>query len=163
MKYTFLPQMLPAYAATETFRDLNKKHVEVCLQGGAAEPDQPRAIARSSGRPTWSACSAPTRNQRGNWSASATRPPAASLYVARPLRITDAGLPALPQHGRRRTPDHDRTLRPGQRLRLELQRNGGRADHLGARAGAARGAPNRPSRCFMGSVAAVFIANRRDG
>ena len=46
-------------------------------------------------------------------------PTGRSFYVARPIRIAQPDLPALPQHGRRRAEDDDRALRPGQRLRLD--------------------------------------------
>ena len=47
-------------------------------------------------------------------------------------------LPRVPQHGRRRAEDHDRPVRPRQRLRLEDGRGHRRADRVGADGGADR-------------------------
>ena len=41
LKYVFLPQTVPAYAATEQFNDLRKKHTRLRVQGGDAQSDQP--------------------------------------------------------------------------------------------------------------------------
>jgi HAMP domain-containing protein len=42
MKYTFLPQSLPAYAAAEVFSDLRKKHTEYGYKEAALNPTNPR-------------------------------------------------------------------------------------------------------------------------
>jgi hypothetical protein len=82
MKYVFLPQTVPAYAATEQFNELRKKHPDLRIQGGHAQPHQSRAIARSTGKPTSSTSSA-TRRRREIIGERDT-PTGRSLYLARP-------------------------------------------------------------------------------
>src|SRR5437773_23185 len=42
MKYTFLPQSVPAYSATEVFSDLRKKHTEYGYKEAVLNPTNPR-------------------------------------------------------------------------------------------------------------------------
>ena len=42
MKYTFLPQSVPAYSATEVFNDLRKKHTEYGYKEAVLNPTNPR-------------------------------------------------------------------------------------------------------------------------
>src|SRR5450631_4607601 len=42
MKYSFLPQSVPAYSATEVFAELNKKHVEYGYKEAVLNPTNPR-------------------------------------------------------------------------------------------------------------------------
>ena len=42
MKYTFLPQSVPAYSATEVFNDLRKKHSEYGYKEAVLNPTNPR-------------------------------------------------------------------------------------------------------------------------
>ncbi|NML13625.1 Tll0287-like domain-containing protein [Azohydromonas caseinilytica] len=87
MKYTFLPQTIPAYSATEVFNDLRKKHVEYGYKEAVLNPTNPRDRAVE-----WEADI--VTQFRGN--AEATElvgdrdtPTGRSFYVARPIRITN--------------------------------------------------------------------------
>src|SRR5664279_3295244 len=42
MKYVFLPQSVPAYAATEQFNDLRKKHPDYTYKEATLNPSNPR-------------------------------------------------------------------------------------------------------------------------
>src|SRR4030095_14408347 len=42
MKYSFLPQSVPAYSATEVFNDLRKKHTEYGYKEAVLNPTNPR-------------------------------------------------------------------------------------------------------------------------
>lgn len=87
MKYSFLPQSIPAYSATEVFNDLRKKHVEYGYKEAVLNPTNPRDRAVE-----WEADI--VTQFRGN--AEATEligdrdtPTGRSFYVARPIRITN--------------------------------------------------------------------------
>jgi protein-histidine pros-kinase len=87
MKYTFLPQSIPAYSATEVFNDLRKKHDEYGYKEAVLNPTNPRDRAVE-----WEADI--VTQFRGN--AEATEligdrdtPTGRSFYVARPIRITN--------------------------------------------------------------------------
>jgi protein-histidine pros-kinase len=97
MDKQFLPQTVPAYAATETLAELRKKYPNYDYKEATLNPTNP-ATGRRTGRPTWSTASATAPTARRS-PASATRPPAA-LYIAHPIRIETAA--CLPCHS---TPD----------------------------------------------------------
>lgn len=85
MKYTFLPQTIPAYSATEVFNDLRKKHDEYGYKEAVLNPTNPRDRAVE-----WEADI--VTQFRGN--AEATEligdretPTGRSFYVARPIRV----------------------------------------------------------------------------
>jgi FOG: HAMP domain len=85
MKYTFLPQSVPAYSATEVFHDLRKKHEEYGYKEAVLNPTNPRDRAVE-----WEADI--VTQFRGN--AEATEligdrdtPTGRSFYVARPIRV----------------------------------------------------------------------------
>jgi protein-histidine pros-kinase len=87
MKYTFLPQSIPAYSATEVFNDLRKKHDEYGYKEAVLNPTNPRDRAVE-----WEADI--VTQFRGN--AEATEiigdretPTGRSFYVARPIRISN--------------------------------------------------------------------------
>lgn len=88
MKYTFLPQSIAAYSATEVFNDLRKKHTEYSYKEAVLNPTNPRDRAVE-----WET---DVVNQfRGNAEATElignrATPTGGSFYVARPLRITNA-------------------------------------------------------------------------
>jgi HAMP domain-containing protein len=88
MKYTFLPQMLPAYAATETFRDLNKKHAEYSYKEAVLNPTNPRD--RAVEWETDVVSQFRSNNDQKELVGERDTPTGRSFYVARPLRITNA-------------------------------------------------------------------------
>jgi methyl-accepting chemotaxis protein len=87
MKYTFLPQSVPAYAATEVVNDLRKKYSEYAYKEAMLNPTNPRDRAVD-----WEA---DLINQFRNGTVSGEifgereTPNGGSLYFARPLKITD--------------------------------------------------------------------------
>ena len=83
MKYVFLPQSVPAYAATKQFNALHKKHPDYFYNDATLNPSN-GATARPTGRPTSSTCSARRPAAViGERDTSAGR----SLYLARPIQI----------------------------------------------------------------------------
>ena len=60
MKYTFLPQTVPAYAATEQFNELRKKHPDYTYKEATLNPTNPRnrATGPTIGKQTSSTSSA---------------------------------------------------------------------------------------------------------
>jgi protein-histidine pros-kinase len=87
LKYTFLPQSVPAYAATEQFNDLRKKYPDYSYKEATLNPTNPRDRATD-----WEA---DVVNQFRN-DASKTElvgerdtPTGRSLYLARPITIKD--------------------------------------------------------------------------
>ena len=89
LKYEFLPQTVPAYAATEQFNELRKKHPGLRVQGSDAQSDQPaRPRDRLGGG----------RRQRLPQHGDDTReligerdtPTGRSLYLARPIQVKSA-------------------------------------------------------------------------
>jgi len=89
MKYTFLPQTVPAYAATEVLNELRKKYPEYSYKEAMLNPTNPRDRAVD-----WEA---DLINQFRNGSAKGElfgerdTPSGGALYFARPLQITDGG------------------------------------------------------------------------
>ena len=136
LKYTFLPQTVPAYAATETFNDLRKKHPDYGYKEATLNPTNPRDRASD-----WEADvvhafrNAPDDQGAGRRARHPDRPRALP-------RAADPDhqrrVPGVPQHGRRRAQDDGRPLRHRQRLRLEDERDHRRAGGLGADVGADR-------------------------
>ncbi|HEY1392501.1 MAG TPA: DUF3365 domain-containing protein [Methylibium sp.] len=87
MKYSFLPQSVPAYAATEVFNDLRKKHAEYSFKEAVLNPTNPRDRAVE-----WE--SDIVNQFRGNKDlgellGDRETPTGGSFYIARPIRISD--------------------------------------------------------------------------
>ncbi|HJW10719.1 MAG TPA: DUF3365 domain-containing protein [Albitalea sp.] len=87
MKYSFLPQSVPAYSATEVFNDLRKKHSEYGYKEAVLNPTNPRDRASD-----WEADL--VTQFRGNKDMTELvgdrdTPTGRSFYVARPIRITN--------------------------------------------------------------------------
>jgi len=84
--YTFLPQSVPAYSATEIFADLHKKHPEFSYKEATLNPTNPRDRAIE-----WeSDIIAQYRNGTGG-EISGTRatPSGDAFYVTRPIQISN--------------------------------------------------------------------------
>ena len=88
LRYTFLPQSVPAYAATEQFNDLRKKYPDYSYKEATLNPTNPRDRATD-----WEA---DVVNQFRNGTAKGSelvgeRDTAAgpALYLARPIQIKD--------------------------------------------------------------------------
>jgi HAMP domain-containing protein len=94
MKYTFLPQSVPAYSATEVLNGLKKNFPEYSYKEATLNPTNPRDRAAD-----WEA---DVVNQfRGGGSGhelvgERDTPTGRSLYIARPIQIADAA--CLPCH-----------------------------------------------------------------
>ncbi len=85
MKYTFLPQSVPAYSATEVFDDLRKKHNEYGYKEAVLNPTNPRNRAVD-----WEAdIITQFRNNKDYTEILGDRetPNGGSFYVARPIRV----------------------------------------------------------------------------
>jgi protein-histidine pros-kinase len=88
LRYSFLPQSVPDYAATEQFNDLRKKYPDYSYKEATLNPTNPRDRATD-----WEA---DVVNQFRNGQAKAElvgereTPNGKSLYLARPIQITDA-------------------------------------------------------------------------
>jgi HAMP domain-containing protein len=88
MKYTFLPQSIPAYSAVELFNDLRKKHTEYNYKEAVLNPTNPRNRAVE-----WE--SDVVGRFRGGKEipeivGERDTPTGKSYYVARPIKITNA-------------------------------------------------------------------------
>ncbi|HXW63754.1 MAG TPA: DUF3365 domain-containing protein [Burkholderiaceae bacterium] len=87
MKYTFLPQTVPAYAATEVLNELRKKYPEYSYKEAMLNPTNPRDRAVE-----WEA---DLINQfrngtlKGEFYGERETPNGGALYFARPLKISD--------------------------------------------------------------------------
>ena len=85
MKYKFLPQTVPAYAATEQFNELRKKHPDYAYKEATLNPSNPRNRASD-----WEA---DVVNVFRNMSATTEiigerdTPTGRSLYLARPIQV----------------------------------------------------------------------------
>ena len=87
MKYTFLPQSVPAYSATEVFNDLRKKHSEYGYKEAVLNPTNPRNRAVD-----WETdLITQFRNNKEASELMGDRetPNGRSFYIARPIRITN--------------------------------------------------------------------------
>ena len=86
-KYTFLPQSVPAYSATEIFSDLRKNHPEYSYKEATLNPTNPRDRAVE-----WETDIVNTfRSNADRTEISGIRqtPTGPSLYLARPFQIKD--------------------------------------------------------------------------
>jgi protein-histidine pros-kinase len=87
LRYSFLPQSVPAYAATEQFNDLRKKYPDYNYKEATLNPTNPRDRATD-----WEA---DVVNQFRNGQAKTEligereTPNGRSLYLARPIQITN--------------------------------------------------------------------------
>lgn len=88
MKYTFLPQSVPAYSATEVFSDLKKKHNEYGYKEAVLNPTNPRNRAVD-----WEADIITQFRGNAEWKelqGDRETPTGGSFYVARPIKISNA-------------------------------------------------------------------------
>ena len=87
LKYTFLPQTVPAYAATEQFNDLRKKHPDYGYKEATLNPTNPRDRASD-----WEADIVNNFRQTSDSKelvGERDTPSGRSLYLARPIQITN--------------------------------------------------------------------------
>jgi protein-histidine pros-kinase len=95
MKYSFLPQSIPAFSATELFAELRKKHGEYSYKESVLNPTNPRNRAVE-----WETDVIERFRESSEWTelvGERETPAGRSFYVARPIRI---GSPACLQcHG----------------------------------------------------------------
>ncbi len=88
LKYTFLPQTVPAYAATEVFNDMRKTHPDYGYKEATLNPTNPRDRAND-----WEADIVHAfRQTPDNKEMVGERDTATgrALYLARPIQITNA-------------------------------------------------------------------------
>ncbi len=89
MKYQFLPQTVPAYAATEQFNELRKKHPDYAYKEATLNPSNPRNRASD-----WEADVVNVfRNTSTTTEIIGERdtPTGRSLYLARPIQVKSKG------------------------------------------------------------------------
>ena len=87
LKYTFLPQTVPAYAATEVFNEMRKTHADYGYKEATLNPTNPRDRASD-----WEADIVHTfRNAPATKELVGERdtPSGPALYLARPIQITN--------------------------------------------------------------------------
>lgn len=154
LKYTFLPQTVPAYAATEVFNDLRKKHPDYGYKEATLNPTNPRDRASD-----WEADIVQMfRRVPATEEVVGERdtPTGRALYLARPIQITSAA--CLACHS---------TIEAAPRTMLDLY---GNANGFGWRMNEVIGAQvvsvpmsvpiqraNRTFRTFMLSLAGIFL------
>ena len=143
MMYSFLPQSVPAFSATEVLNELRKKYPNYGYKEALLNPTNPRDRAVE-----WEADvvnrfrdNTELKEQYG----VRDTPAGSALFFARPLTITDGAclqchstVDAAPK------PMVD-VYGPGERLRLEVPRDGRRAGCFGAHAGRVRSRTERLS------------------
>jgi len=116
IKYQFLPQSVPAFAANEQFSDLRRNSWTTTTRRrrSSHQSTQPRHGLGNRCREPVPPGARPCRivGERDTPTAAPVHGPA--------LQIKDAGLPVLPQHRGRGAQDNDRTLRPGERFGWKL-------------------------------------------
>jgi protein-histidine pros-kinase len=86
LKYTFLPQTVPAYAATEVFNDMRKKHPDYGYKEATLNPTNPRDRASD-----WEADIVQTFRQAPETDelvGERDTPTGRALYLARPIQVT---------------------------------------------------------------------------
>ncbi len=155
MKYEFLPQSVPAYAATEQFNELRKKHADYAYKEATLNPTNPRNRAAD-----WEADVVNVfRNTAATTEVVGVRdtPTGRSLYLSRPIQIKSKA--CLDCHS---------TVDAAPKTMLDLY---GNANGFGWKMDEVIGAQivsvpmvvpieraNKTFRAFMGSLAAVFVA-----
>lgn len=85
MKYSFLPQSVPAYSATEVFNDLRKKHTEYSYKEAVLNPTNPRD--RAVEWETDIVTQFRGNKDVGELLGDRETPTGRSFYIARPIRI----------------------------------------------------------------------------
>ena len=88
LKYAFLPQTVPAYAATEMFNEMRKKHPDYGYKEATLNPTNPRDRASD-----WEADIVNAfRQSKDNVEMVGERdtPTGRALYLARPIQVTSA-------------------------------------------------------------------------
>ena len=155
MKYQFLPQTVPAYAATEQFSELRKKHPDYAYKEATLNPTNPRNRASD-----WEADVVNVfRNTAATSEIIGERdtPTGRSLYLSRPIQIKSAA--CLTCHS---------TVDAAPKTMLDLY---GNANGFGWKMEEVIGAQivsvpmtvpieraNKTFTTFMGSLALVFLA-----
>jgi protein-histidine pros-kinase len=155
MQYKFLPQTVPAYAATEQFNDLRKKHQDYAYKEATLNPTNPRDRAAD-----WEADVVNvfrTTSSTIEIVGERDTPTGRQLYLSRPIQIKSAA--CLPCHT---------TVEAAPKTMVDLY---GPANGFGWKMDEIIGAQivsvpmtvpieraNKTFTAFMGSLAAVFIA-----
>ena len=88
LKYAFLPQTVPAYAATEVFNDMRKKHPDYGYKEATLNPTNPRDRASD-----WEADIVNVFRQSKDtveMVGERDTPTGRALYLARPIQVTSA-------------------------------------------------------------------------
>ena len=154
LKYSFLPQSVPAYAATEQFNDLRKKYPDYNYKEATLNPTNPRDRATD-----WET---DVVNQfrngqvKGELIGERDTATARSLYLARPIQITNAA--CLACHS---VP----AAAPASMIKIYGENNGFGWKHMEVIGAQVVSVPmslpihnaNEAFKVFMGSLAAIFV------
>ena len=139
----FLPQTIPFYAANTTFKRLRAaSYKDYVMREAALNPTNldDRATEWEVDLITY------FRNNPGQTERDGTRDtPTGPVLYLRDSNRCRGWLPGLPQRGFAGSQGDDQALRPRTRIRLEGQRDRGRADRFGAHVGAHRDGRTRAS------------------
>ena len=125
----FLPQTIPFYAATVTFNHLRRDYPDYTYKEAALNPTNPRDRAED-----WEADIINYfRDHPGKTELIGERntPTGQVIYLSQPIAVA-GGLPEVPQYPGDGAANRGQHLRKLERLRLEGQRGGWRADRLRA-------------------------------
>ncbi len=87
MKYSFLPQSVPAYSATEVLNKLKEKHPEYAYKPAMLNPTNPRDRAQDWEEDIISQFK--QSPERTEFIGQRDTPAGPSMYIARPIRITN--------------------------------------------------------------------------
>ncbi len=155
MQYKFLPQTVPAYAATEQFNDVRKKHPDYSYKEATLNPTNPRDRAAD-----WEADVVNTFRATSSTTeivGERDTPTGRNLYLSRPIQIKSAA--CLPCHS---------TVEAAPKTMIDLY---GPANGFGWKMEEIIGAQivsvpmavpieraNKTFKAFMASLAAVFVA-----
>lgn len=151
---TFLPQTVPAFAATETFNSLRKTHPEFSYKEATLNPTNPRNRAVE-----WESDVVNSFRNTANLkelTGERTTPTGRNLYIARPIQIKDPA--CLVCHS---VP----AAAPASMVKLYGENNGFGWKHMEVIGAQIVSVPmdfpvqnaNRAFTTFMGSLAAIFV------
>ena len=151
---TFLPQTVPAFAATETFNSLRKSHPEFSYKEATLNPTNPRDRAVE-----WEADVVNSFRNSGalkELTGERSTPTGRNLYIARPIQIKDPA--CLVCHS---VP----AAAPASMIKLYGENNGFGWKHMEIIGAQIVSVPmdvpvqnaNRAFTTFMGSLAAIFV------
>ena len=155
---SFLPQTVPAFAATENFDYLRARYPDYAYKEAALNPTnlRDRAVDWESGRHQH--LSQPSRQAAGT--GGGARHAHRAIALPGPPDSGRSAMPGMPQRAASGARGDDPALWIEQRVRLAARRNRGRADCLGADGGA--GAHGEPGVSDAGGLSGGGVSGEPD-